>query len=47
MEFDEIEFNEYRGEWRLTVSWDFYCKTFTGDSQVDCINQLVAWCASC
>lgn len=46
MEFDEIEFNSFQGTWYLTVGWGYYCKTFTGDSQADCINQLVAWCAS-
>lgn len=46
MEFDEIEFSSYQGTWHLTVGWGFYCKTFTGDSQVDCINQLIQWCAS-
>lgn len=45
-EFDEIEFNERGGIWYLTVGWGFYCKTFTGEEQVDCINQLIAWYAA-
>lgn len=46
MQFDDLEFNHFHGTWHLTVSWGFYCKTFTGESQVECVNQLIEWCSN-
>lgn len=46
MEFDDVEINSFHGTWHLTVSWGIYCKTFTGESIADCINELIAWCKS-
>lgn len=46
MQFDDLEFNQFHGTWYLTVSWGFYCKTFTGESQVECVNQLIEWCSN-